>query len=265
MPEQPAKSRVRAAFDRAAESYDNAAAVQRRICQHLLTRLPEQLSVAVAEGPLRILDAGCGTGYALALLHERFPAAQKIALDFSPAMLQRCLLGAPPGTRALAGDIEQLPLATASLDLYWSSLAVQWCDLARALAEARRVLRPGGIVALATLGPATFSELRTAFAGIDRHTHPLAFIDADQVGKLARACGLTKVDVEVRQETAYYPDFRSLLKAVKAVGANQVGSGRRTSLLGRSAFARAAEAAEAGRRAGGLPLGYEVVVLTACA
>lgn len=259
MPEQPTKARVRAAFERAAGSYDSAAEVQRRICQHLLSRLPATLQ------PQRLLDAGCGTGYALELLHTRFPQAQALALDFSPAMLQRCLAGAPGTPRALAGDIEQLPLASASLDLYWSSLAVQWCDLARALSEARRVLRPAGQLLLATLGPATFHELRTAFAEVDRHTHTLSFVSASQVEQLAHASGFATVNVEIRQETAYYPDFRSLLQAVKAVGANQVGDGRRTSLLGRSAFARAADRAETQRQAAGLPLSYEVIVLTAAA
>ncbi|WP_371324974.1 malonyl-ACP O-methyltransferase BioC [Dechloromonas sp. ZY10] len=257
MPEQPAKARVRAAFERAADSYDGAAEVQRRICQHLLTRLPAALQ------PQRLLDAGCGTGYALGLLHQRYPHAQALALDFSPAMLLHCRRSAPNAPLALAGDIEHLPLGSASLDLYWSSLAVQWCDLARALGEARRVLAASGQLALATLGPGTFHELRTAFAGIDRHAHTLSFVDAAQVEQLARASGFATVDVEIRQETAYYPDFRSLLKAVKAVGANQVGDGRRTSLLGRSAFARAAAAAENGRNINGLPLSYEVIFLTA--
>ncbi len=257
MPEQATKARVRAAFERAAGSYDSAAEVQRRICQHLLSRLPATLQ------PQRLLDAGCGTGYALELLHARFPDAQALALDFSPAMLQRCLAATPATPLALAGDIEQLPLASASLDLYWSSLAVQWCDLAHALGEARRVLRPAGQLLLATLGPATFHELRSAFAGIDRHAHTLSFVSAAHVGELARNSGFSTVDVDIRQETAYYPDFRSLLKAVKAVGANQVGAGRRTSLLGRSAFARAAAAAESGRCAAGLPLSYEVIVLSA--
>ena len=254
---RPAKPRIRAAFERAAGSYDRAAEVQRRICQHLLQQLPDDMA------PRCLLDAGCGTGYALPLLQARFPEARPLALDFSPAMLRHTSASAPAGTLAVAGDIEQLPLATASVDLYWSSLAVQWCDLGRALAEARRVLRPGGALALATLGPATFAELRLAFAGVDRHAHTLRFTDARTVGERAAALGLRRVEVATHHEVAHYPDFRSLLKAVKAVGANQVGDGRRTSLLGREAFRRAEAAAEASRVAAGLPLGYEVITLLA--
>lgn len=52
----------------------------------------------------------------------------------------------------LAGDIESLPLATATFDLAWSNLAVQWCgNLSTALRELYRVVRPGGVVAFTTL------------------------------------------------------------------------------------------------------------------
>ncbi len=249
---KPAKARVRQSFERAAPTYDSAADVQRRICDRLAAELPPQT-------PQRLLDAGCGTGYALPLLQARFPAAQALALDLSQGMLQRI---ATPCCRLL-GDLENLPLATASLDLYWSSLAVQWCELAEVLAEARRVLAPGGLLALATLGPGTFRELRHAFAEVDAHTHTLAFHGADEVRQIALAAGFFTVDVRQHAETAHYADFRSLLKAVKAVGANQLGEGRRTSLLSRTAFARAEAACETLRTPAGLPLSYEVITLYA--
>ena len=76
------------------------------------------------------------------------------------------------GRAGLAGDLEQLPLADASLDLYWSSLAIQWCDPLAVFREARRVLRPDGRLAVSTLGPATFHELREAFTAVLAGTEP---------------------------------------------------------------------------------------------
>lgn len=248
---KPAKARVRLSFERAAATYDSAADVQRRICDRLLAGLAEQ-------APQRLLDAGCGTGYALPLLQARFPAAQALALDLSAAMLARI---ATPCAR-LIGDLEQLPLADASLDLYWSSLAVQWCELPAVLGEAARTLRPDGWLALATLGPATFGELRHAFSGVDEHAHTLPFHSPEEVGAIA-AASLTAVDVRRHREIAYYADFRSLLKAVKAVGANQLGQGRRTGLLSRTSFARAESALESLRTPAGLPLTYDVITLYA--
>lgn len=248
---RPPKARVREAFSRAAASYDEAAVVQRRICDRLAATL------AITDG--RILDVGCGTGYALELLQARCPAADLVALDIAPAMLVRV-----PGSCArVAGDAEHLPFADTAFAGYWSSLTLQWCDLGRALAEARRVLAPGGSLSVATLGPATFRELRHAFAGIDSHRHTLAFHDAGEVAQLAAAAGMRAVDVRNGHETAHYPDFRSLMKAVKAIGANQVGAGRRTSLLGRAALARAEAAIEELREPAGLPLTYDVITLSA--
>ncbi len=249
---RPSKARIRQSFERAAPTYDSAAAIQRRICVRLAEDLPDI-------APARLLDAGCGTGYAQADLQARFPEAHRVALDLSPGMLQRVSL---PCCR-VAGDLEHLPLADNSLDLYWSSLAVQWCDLAIALREAQRTLRPGGIVALASLGPATFHELRHAFADVDEHRHTLAFHSPAEIRQLASAAGLAAIEIKKSTEIAHYADFKTLLRAVKAIGANQLGDGRRTSLMSRTSFQRAEAACEQLRVPAGLPLTYDVIYLYA--
>lgn len=250
---RPAKARIRASFERAAATYDQAADVQRRICEQLAAGLPE------GPAPAHILDAGCGTGYAQAMLQERYPASRSIALDFSPAMLDRI----DPGSYRLTADLEHLPLAANSVDLYWSSLAVQWCDLAQALGEARRVLRHAGQLAVATLGPQTFQELRTAFADVDPYRHTLSFHDTETISRMAREQGFTAVDLQKGMEITHYPDFRTLLRTVKAIGANQLGDGRRTHLMSRRAFLQAEATYETLRSPAGLPLTYDVLYLYA--
>ena len=249
---RPSKARIRQSFERAAPTYDSAAAIQRRICTRLAEGLPDIT-------PARLLDAGCGTGYAQADLQARFPDAHAVALDLSPGMLQHV---ASPCCR-VAGDLEHLPLADDSLDLYWSSLAVQWCDLAIALHEARRTLQPNGTVALASLGPATFHELRHAFADVDAHRHTLSFHSPDEIRRLASAAELSAIDIRRSTEIAHYADFKTLLRAVKAIGANQLGDGRRTSLMSRSSFQQAEAACEQLRTPAGLPLTYDVIYLYA--
>ena len=118
-------------------------------------------------------------------------------------------------------------------------------------------------LALATLGPATFGELRDAFRGVDDYRHTLNFLAADEVGRLAHAAGFATVDLQTRRETAFYPDLATLLRAVKAVGANQLGAGRRSGLMSRAAFARVEAAWETRRTAQGLPLTYDVIYLHA--
>ena len=249
---KPSKARIRQSFERAAQTYDSAADVQRRICIQLAEALPEI-------APTRLLDAGCGTGFGLADLRARFPDAHSIGLDLSSAMLQRVTA---PCCR-IAGDLEHLPLADDSIDLYWSSLAVQWCDLATALREAHRALHPGGLVALASLGPATFHELRHAFADVDHYRHTLSFHSPDEIRKIAVNLGFAAIDTKKSTKIAHYPDFKTLLRAVKAIGANQLGDGKRTSLMSRAAFLRAEAAYEQLRTSSGLPLTYDVIYLYA--
>lgn len=250
---RPAKARVRLSFERAAASYDSAAIVQRRVCEQLLAGLFGEAL------PQHILDAGCGTGYARSLLQSRFPDAELLSLDLSLAMLRHT----GKAHARIAGDLEQLPLRDHSIDLYWSSLAVQWCDLERVFEEARRVLQRDGQLAMSTLGPATFHELRTAFRTVDAHQHTLAFHPVEAIRKLLSRSGFASATLACRQETLHYPDLRSLLGAVKAVGANQVGPGRRTSLMSRSALTKLESAYEQQRQAEGLPLSYDIILIYA--
>lgn len=252
----PARHQVRQSFERAAATYDQAAGVQRLACNILAEQLPQPLSATP-----RLLDAGCGTGYALPLLQAFAPTAEVLALDLAPAMLAR----AHAATARIQGDLECLPLATASIDLYWSSLAWQWCNPTRALAEARRVLRPGGSFLLCSLGPATFTELRQAFVAVDNYPHTLDFLAGDKLLQLAQTAGFPGLKLRCQRATVHYPDVRHLLRAVKAVGANQLGQGRRTGLMGRAAFSRLSAAYETQRQEAGLPLSYDLIFLSGTA
>lgn len=65
------KRRVRNAFERAAAHYDQAAVLQREVCDRMLSRLDYIKYV-----PDVILDAGSGTGYGTRKLLTRYPAAR---------------------------------------------------------------------------------------------------------------------------------------------------------------------------------------------
>src|SRR5258706_12731921 len=73
---------IRRTFERAASTYDSAAVLQHEIGQ----RMAERLTLVKLQ-PTAILDAGCGTGDALAELRTRFPAAFIAGLDLALAML----------------------------------------------------------------------------------------------------------------------------------------------------------------------------------
>jgi malonyl-CoA O-methyltransferase len=247
----PPKQRVRESFERAAATYDAAAVLQRQVCDHLLADFD------LDPAPLSIVDAGCGTGYGARLLRSRWPAAHLTAVDFAPAMLAQTRGDAD---LCLAADIEALPCQDESFTAWWSSLTVQWCDAAKVFAEARRVLLPGGRLALSTLGPDTFQELREAFTGIDRYRHTLSFSEPVAIHAALLRAGFADIRLVRRPISLHYPDLKSLLRAVKDIGANSVGEGARTGLFGRSAWQQVQAAYEQHRTPAGLPARYDVIL-----
>ena len=248
----PSKPRVRRAFDKAAPGYDNAAKVQRWISTRLISGLPPTLIPAV------ILDAGCGTGFAQEMLALRFPAARRIAVDFSVSMLSH--LARPEF--ALAGDVERLPLKSAVAGLYWSNFTAQWCTQETLLKEAHRVLWPSGTLALSTLGEGTFRELAQAFARVDDYRHTLTFTSPENLRAAVALAGFSEPRIQVEPCLLHYKDLKSLLRSIKLVGANQIPRDQRRppGLMGKTAWKKLEAAYEAQRTPQGLPLTYEVIL-----
>ena len=97
----------------------------------------------------RVLDAGCGTGALTAALLARDPTAQVIGVDLGAAYVAAARQ-ALPLARFEQGDIAALPLPDASRDAALALLVLGFVPDARAaVAELRRVTRPGGVVATA--------------------------------------------------------------------------------------------------------------------
>ncbi|HEX5127065.1 MAG TPA: malonyl-ACP O-methyltransferase BioC [Rhodocyclaceae bacterium] len=247
---QPEKLAIRNAFARAVRTYDAAAAVQRQVADRLLTMCDVHAYDAV-------LDAGCGTGYGAHKLLAAQPHIQCVAFDLATEMAARAR------TNAVCGDIEKLPFASNCFDLYWSSLAWQWIDPPRAIAEAARVLRPGGTLRVATLGQYTLCELAHAFAHIDRAMHVRTFAPIQNYPYWLAAAGFTHCEIGNEKITVFADDLRGLLHEIKALGAHVVGSSRRRGLLGRNAWRQLEDRYAELRTPQGLPATYDVVYLSA--
>ncbi|WP_255991354.1 malonyl-ACP O-methyltransferase BioC [Chitinolyticbacter albus] len=262
------KAAMRVAFDKAAGSYDAAAVLQREVADRMAERL-DYIKLA----PSRVLDAGCGTGYASPMLRARYPEAQLVELDLAPGMLQVARQKGQGGmlqrwlhlferNRVLqvCGDVERLPLADASVELIWSNLTLQWCNTPDAVfAECFRVLKPGGLLMFSTLGPDTLKELRAAFDGIDGYSHVNRFIDMHDLGDALVKAGMATPVMDMEQITLTYPDAKAVMRDLKAIGAHNVTEGRNRGLMGKAAWQQVVAQYERFRHAGELPCSYEVV------
>ena len=244
-----AKRDIADTFGRAASTYDSAADLQRQVA----AQLAQLVTVEPVE---RLLDIGCGTGRESARLAER---CNVVALDLAPAMVAHAA-SRHAGPSWLCGDAENLPLADCSVDAIFSSLALQWCEHpGAAFAEMRRVLRPGGCAWIATLGPQTLHELRSAWAVVDAAEHVNEFAGREQLQRQIARAGLRVESWQELPMVLRYAELRQLTRELKAIGASNVNRGRPAGLSGRQRLAKFASAYEAMRGADGeLPATYQV-------
>ena len=248
---------VERAFDRAAGSYDAAAALQERVRNELIGRLDE-LQIA----PRSILDLGAGTGHGARALKRRFPKAQVIAVDIAPGMLERARQQSRWLRRfeRVRADAYALPFRDGAFDLVFSSLMLQWCDdLDAVFGEIARVLAPGGLLLFTTFGPGTLSELREAWAAGDGGNHVNHFFDAHALGSALLHAQLGEPVLDVDRIVARYPDAITLMRELKAIGAHNVTQGRARGLTGRRRLEAMTRAYETMRRDGQLPATWEVI------
>jgi len=106
-------------------------------------------AIGITDG-CRLLDVGCGTGYALQLAHKR--GAIVSGFDASEAML-RVARSRLPEADFRQGDLESLPYEDGSFDAVTAFNSVQYAaDPIQGLREIKRVAVPGAPVAVATWG-----------------------------------------------------------------------------------------------------------------
>jgi demethylmenaquinone methyltransferase / 2-methoxy-6-polyprenyl-1,4-benzoquinol methylase len=136
---------VESMFDRIAPVYD---AMNRAMTAGLDRRWRRLTAEAVVSPGDRVLDACCGTGD-LALASRRLLGSGKVTgLDFSEAMLERARRKSAE-IEWIRGDLLRLPFQDGAFDVVTVGFGVRNVeDLDRALRELRRVLKPGGRLAI---------------------------------------------------------------------------------------------------------------------
>ncbi len=143
MSRTPDKDAVGREFARLARRYD------RRWSFYVTASVRETLKRMAVRASDRVLDVGCGTGVLLAALGERAPDAGLTGIDRSPEMLKVARARLKRRAELHCARAEQLPFSDHTFDLIVSTSVLHYvADVRSALSEMRRVLKPGGRLAI---------------------------------------------------------------------------------------------------------------------
>lgn len=243
------RRRVAHAFSRAAPHYAELASAQKAMGETLWQRLPDHAT--------SILDLGCGPGHWTARLSKRY-GVTALGLDLAPGMLAQAYRQHGDQGRWLCADAAALPIASRSINLVFSSLAIQWCrNPTTVFAELYRVLAPGGRALINTLGPGTLAEVSLAWSRPKRSTAVENFVDAHTLRRAAYGAGF-QGRLENAAERFHYPDLAAVMASIKGVGAQVARGG---SHMTRSDITHAAWRYERLREPAGLPVTYQRLTL----
>jgi len=148
----------------------------------------------------RVLDVGCGTGFATEGLLEHTDDVW--GLDQSTHQLEKAFekFGKRDRVKFHRGDAERLPFADDSFDAYWSSGSIEyWPDPVAALREARRVTKPGGPVLV--VGPDYPTS--TAFAKLADAI--MLFYDEAEADRMFAEAGFEAFEHRIQQRAPGTP------------------------------------------------------------
>jgi SAM-dependent methyltransferase len=180
---------------------------------------------ALGIGPqTRLLDAGCGSGLALRLAADR--GAEVTGLDASEGMLAHARRRVP-GAPLVQGDLEDLPFADGSFDAVTGFNSFQYAARpAVALAEAARVLAPGGRVLFLNWGLPAECQAAAYLAAIGKllpppppgAPGPFALSDQDAVAAVFDAAGLDLVESAAVTVDWVYADEQTAVAGLMSSG-----------------------------------------------
>ncbi len=198
------KSTVRQQFGRRAQAYARSASHAGDVD---LTSLAEHLSLKSND---RVLDVATGTGFTALALHPHVHAV--VGLDLTREMLAeaRRLAGTARGVVWVEGDAEALPFGDEAFTVVTCRRSAHhFAHLDRALAEMRRVLRPGGHLGIADQVSPEGEEGRRLMEQLEvvRDPSHMRTLTPDEWGAVFQAHGLALQYVEFFENRASFDEW----------------------------------------------------------
>ncbi|HEV2689407.1 MAG TPA: class I SAM-dependent methyltransferase [Bryobacteraceae bacterium] len=208
-------------------AWNDGAAYERYVGQWSRIIAPRFIAWLAAAQRLTWLDVACGTGALTeAILFGAQPSAVD-AIDRSPAYLEYARGHiSDQRVRFEEGSAESLPYPDSSFDIAISGLVLNFIDARRAVAEQRRVTKPGGTIAAYIWDYADGYEYARLFwdAAIAVDSAAAAYdprvlfslCQGAGLGGLFRENGLTEVETTHLDATASLPHFDAYWQALDA-------------------------------------------------
>lgn len=238
-------------FDRGSDHYDELAVVQPQVANTLLQKVIPQVAAAST-----ITDLGCGTGHLLSQCSQLNPSASLIGVDISPKMLLKASQNV--NAQWLNNNLENTQISPSSQDMVLSTSAMQWGQPELAFAEASRIMRGAGMLAVSSFLRGTLATWR----GIWGLESDVMLSLADFVSA-ANAAGLNVLEASTDRIVQVCHSFDACVASVRDLGAGgdrvQVNG-----LLGRDKYKNIRDQVNKTiNTEGSFPMEYEVVYLLA--
>jgi cytosine/adenosine deaminase-related metal-dependent hydrolase/ubiquinone/menaquinone biosynthesis C-methylase UbiE len=172
------RNAVQSAYRKWARDYDElpnpVTALESRVLSALTPNLRDR----------DVADLGCGTGRSFPMFEQR-GAHSVVGIDFSAEMLTVANRKLRPSVRLIQGDVCDLPLHSASVDVTFASLLVSYVsDISRFAREVRRISRDNAIVMVSDLHPASvrkFAWKRIGSAATESVELPARVIEIEEI------------------------------------------------------------------------------------
>ncbi len=174
-----------------------------------------------------LLELACGTGQVTRLLRARFPDARIVATDLSPGMLEFAKKIVNPADKIewLIADAQELPFGENTFDAVICQFGLMFVpDKQKAVKEAYRVLKQGGIFILSTWdrieNNPIFQLAKDAVSSYfkdgppDYYSLPFSMYDPAEIESLFRTSGFEHVSVENVHCSGYSPLVEHAAKAL---------------------------------------------------